>query len=367
MNKQGLNRYEYSKILKFIDSILVPPEKIREQVLFSLANIFGYNLCTFWLADSKKRLFSPMTFSVHPSIMDAYENKYYSYDPFYPPNLPKKLINNNAIHLQDITDEEAYKENKYYKDILSTYKYLYKTIVLYKNQGKVIGCSSLLRSTNSKNFNHNDLNILDTLAKFISRALANALLQKDINYQNRFFQCLGNHSAVGLIVFDKYFKIHYYNPAALEFCAHLTPSNKKFLNPIEGFINAFLIGNKDTWKLGMNATISSASLNKFFIQIVLNVEHDNQYYLVYIYPKNLPNEKNNKNRVNYVPKLTPREQEILDLVIKGLSNQEIANELFITVATTKSHIQNIFKKLDVTNRTSLCYKINSIAQENFLA
>ncbi|MBD2449725.1 response regulator transcription factor [Nostoc sp. FACHB-152] len=49
--------------------------------------------------------------------------------------------------------------------------------------------------------------------------------------------------------------------------------------------------------------------------------------------------------------LSNREQEVLHWLVKGESNEEIAKRLFITVATVKAHLTNIFEKLQVTSRT----------------
>jgi len=49
--------------------------------------------------------------------------------------------------------------------------------------------------------------------------------------------------------------------------------------------------------------------------------------------------------------LTEREQEVLRLVGRGYSNREIAAALFVTLGTVKKHLNNIFSKLDVKNRT----------------
>lgn len=49
--------------------------------------------------------------------------------------------------------------------------------------------------------------------------------------------------------------------------------------------------------------------------------------------------------------LTKREKEILVLIAKGLLNKEIANELNITERTVKNHISNLFKKINVYDRT----------------
>ncbi len=49
--------------------------------------------------------------------------------------------------------------------------------------------------------------------------------------------------------------------------------------------------------------------------------------------------------------LTPREQEVLTWMAKGLSNPEIAQRLTISAVTVKFHVSNILSKLDVTSRT----------------
>lgn len=49
--------------------------------------------------------------------------------------------------------------------------------------------------------------------------------------------------------------------------------------------------------------------------------------------------------------LTPREIEVLLLIADGKNNKEIANELYISEKTVKNHVSNIFKKLDVNDRT----------------
>lgn len=49
--------------------------------------------------------------------------------------------------------------------------------------------------------------------------------------------------------------------------------------------------------------------------------------------------------------LTNREREILLHIAEGKSNQEIADELFITLKTVKTHVSNILSKLEVEDRT----------------
>jgi DNA-binding NarL/FixJ family response regulator len=52
-----------------------------------------------------------------------------------------------------------------------------------------------------------------------------------------------------------------------------------------------------------------------------------------------------------VDTLSDREVEVLNLMAKGVSNKDIADQLSITQSTVKTHITSIFQKLDVTTRT----------------
>lgn len=50
-------------------------------------------------------------------------------------------------------------------------------------------------------------------------------------------------------------------------------------------------------------------------------------------------------------RLTYREVEVLQLIGQGMSNQEIAQKLFLSEKTVKNHLTNIFRKINVTDRT----------------
>jgi DNA-binding CsgD family transcriptional regulator len=55
--------------------------------------------------------------------------------------------------------------------------------------------------------------------------------------------------------------------------------------------------------------------------------------------------------------ITSREKEILFLLLKGAGNKEIARTLYISTNTVKTHIRNIFQKLDVKSRFELAMKL----------
>ena len=59
-----------------------------------------------------------------------------------------------------------------------------------------------------------------------------------------------------------------------------------------------------------------------------------------------------------VSNLTEREREVLNLVVQGQSNQQIADAMVISIATVKAHISSILSKLEVSSRTeAIAYAI----------
>jgi len=60
-----------------------------------------------------------------------------------------------------------------------------------------------------------------------------------------------------------------------------------------------------------------------------------------------------------VQQLSRQETTIRNLILQGKSNKEIADELFISLSTVKTHITNIYGKLQVSNRQELLHKIQN--------
>ncbi|WP_094547163.1 response regulator [Petroclostridium xylanilyticum] len=87
--------------------------------------------------------------------------------------------------------------------------------------------------------------------------------------------------------------------------------------------------------------IQSVYKGQSYIQPTMTTE------LIKEFTKGVSEEHSNKNQ----NLLTQREIEVLELIAEGMLNKEIAAKLYISEKTVKNHVSNIFKKLNVSDRT----------------
>ncbi|MCC3143735.1 helix-turn-helix transcriptional regulator [Halanaerobium sp. Z-7514] len=93
-----------------------------------------------------------------------------------------------------------------------------------------------------------------------------------------------------------------------------------------------------------------------YLKLISEHSANHLYKLYKINKLKRENQINNEKLINKSANkynLTDREKEVLKLTIQGLSNQEIAAKLFISVNTVKKHISHLFNKCGASSRTEL--------------
>lgn len=366
-NKSFPNNECY-KILEFLDAILVPPEHFRQEVLLSLQNIFDYHRATFFLIDNQGNMFDPVTLNIDDYYCDIYCGHYFKTDIFDPRRVKNKALEKSVVIVTDVMSIPKFEMTEYYNDFLQKQNIFHEIAVFLLDGARLIGVIGLFRSAKEKGFSPPEIKRLRKISTHVSRALTNNLLLDDTRYQKDIFEAYSNHSPIGLIIFDKNMDIHFFNDMAGDICAEFLPGERT-TSP-EKFIKNFLGGNSD-WRPGFRKTLLSPALTRFTMHVLPAVHHNfsfKELYMACLFPEYLYSFKKTSqdNKLIYPSPLTSRERDILELMLKGMSNQEIAGALFISVHTVKTHMQNIFKKMDVTNRTSLIYKINLLNQKNIV-
>ncbi|NIP38070.1 MAG: response regulator [Candidatus Dadabacteria bacterium] len=138
--------------------------------------------------------------------------------------------------------------------------------------------------------------------------------------------------------------------------------SSKVILLLNKFKNAFLISILTS---GVRGCLTSTSESTQLVEAIRTVHNGNIWLeidtLNQILPKMVTQQKKKKHSLGS-HNLTKREEEIARLILKGNSNKKIANKLYITEKTVKTHLTKIFKKLGITNRLELAVKFNAGAQ-----
>jgi DNA-binding NarL/FixJ family response regulator len=72
-----------------------------------------------------------------------------------------------------------------------------------------------------------------------------------------------------------------------------------------------------------------------------------------------PSQRNEVQLNTLSQRLTPREQDTARLLMLGLPDKEIARALEISTTTVRTHLENAFRKVGVSNRAALVHKLRA--------
>ncbi|MED3564151.1 LuxR C-terminal-related transcriptional regulator [Bacillus xiapuensis] len=263
-------------------------------------------------------------------------------------NIKEKIRYQPVFSINDVMSTFTYKKSLYYQSFMKEYGFYDELGIYLVHQGKLLGAIGLVRYEHEAPFNAKDTFKLETLTKFLSFSLANCLLLEEIETQKKTLEMLSNASATGQILFNSAMTIYHANSAATEICSvHFT--SQVIRNPVQQFLQEVLWN--ENWKIGLISKIILPTRQEVTIHI-MKADISKDHYVAYLY---LNNEKEVYRLME--EKLTTKEQDILAYITKGYTNEEVSKELYISVNTVKRHLQNIYRKLGVKNRTSLSYLV----------
>jgi DNA-binding CsgD family transcriptional regulator len=255
---------------------------------------------------------------------------YHQFDPFNVSGWFQKTTNKAACYT-DFISEFALAESEFGCDFLPRVPLWYCLSAILGSQGDPTGAIGLHRSKSDHNFTDRDKEIMNLLFPHLSRALHNLNL----------LDTIASAQGCGMIVMRPDGSPSYMNEEA-----------RRALNgrpittvpdPRCSTVPAFFQSETGSYRVrtipaGRNRT------QKIILLEPLPSDHDLKAKLA-----------------NFG--LSPRQEEIAILVIRGLSNREIADRLFISEQTVKDHLRDIFEKLKVHRRSELIAKVFGIDRE----
>jgi two-component system NarL family response regulator len=134
---------------------------------------------------------------------------------------------------------------------------------------------------------------------------------------------------------------------------HLTPADIEKINSGFDFARVLILTNRrskneiqQVLNLGIKNHVFKECSREELVQAIYATASRKQFYCKYtfetLFGSKLITEKKE------IPALSPRETELVHLIAEGLTNNEIAAKLFLSVHTVKTHRKNIIKKLGFT-------------------
>lgn len=99
-------------------------------------------------------------------------------------------------------------------------------------------------------------------------------------------------------------------------------------------------------------------LKEAFVEDILYAIHVVMRGQRFVDPEILKYSPSNNIIDNHLSELTRRESDVLAVLAKGMSNQQIADELFISEHTVKKHVSSILSKLELEHRTQAALLVN---------
>jgi len=101
------------------------------------------------------------------------------------------------------------------------------------------------------------------------------------------------------------------------------------------------------------AGVLSTEMEAALIKKALKLVHEGQIWIDNCNLKAILSKAGSLTANGQIKTISTREQQVIDLIVKGFSNKVIAEELFLSEQTIKAHLSKIFKKYNVSSRTQL--------------
>ncbi|MEG0778934.1 MAG: LuxR C-terminal-related transcriptional regulator [Oscillospiraceae bacterium] len=355
MTEPNISSAEFAKVISFLENMQAPPEFFRSNMLVMLDKYFDYSVSSFWLVDEKLGMHDPVSYNLDHRIIRNYQDYYYQFDPFHPNFVASSQAGTKAVLTLDDIPYTHYpmKEdaaNPYFS-YLSDWFTLSQEVILSFNVGKQqYGSIALFSKKSNKADGESAISALNIVTPFIAQLLYQSLQLLNIKFRTNMLESVVNGLEDGIIMFDCSGTVLYYNSQAFHCCREIM-GNDIGGELLQQFINAFLLRS---CSYTGNGNISALELpNGYHAQFVFSRE-DGQSVCTTRISRRV---QNDVAPLALPGCLSVREGEIVVLISQGKTNKEIADLLYISIPTVKTHISNIFQKIGVSNRTSLMNKL----------
>ncbi|MEH7495464.1 response regulator transcription factor [Neobacillus niacini] len=347
---------DYEKVLDFLSMLQENNQHYSDRVINALKSVFNFYHTALFVKENSERY--PLSHNLPKNVIEDYSSYFYKIDIFNIPILQQRKV----VSIDDVMPYDQYLNTEYYQSFKRKYGFNYTVNVPINIGENTIGGIGIHRTKDEGDFTLADKLILANAAKFIAAGLDQSFKHNQLQMFNRTFIQSIELLPSGFILLDQKFSLLYYNSLAQEFCKDT--SNKSIQGPVKAVVDMVIskcsmpiLESGESYKLGRyHYRISPIPVPLAKDSLVATM------YCIYIDEEKEPFENSLKIAKDLFG-LSKRETEIVRLIAEGYSNVELADLLFLSINTVKSHINNIFNKLDVNKRTAIVHRINSTCKK----
>ena len=316
-----------------------------------------------------------ITYGIRYGPMYDYKDHIYKDDIFRYSSLPAHLKGKRVIFTEDVMPLEEYEHTPYGIHMAAEDLY-YQAVLFFYLGDRVIGSMGLFRTKEEGGFQEEERSLLEYLSELVE---ANYQTYLRTSGEARFHDCFHlffQDVKMGAVILNQDMTVMQTNKAAQEISqvfweqyrhnqGHFLRSNyqgEAKVPEVETMIHA--ISERLTPQGDTSQTITSLAGDitfyhtSFLSSSAAGLIQTWHLMLITCQTKELP-----KNIDHPYNTLTQQERRIVYYLASGMKNEQIAEELHISIYTVRTHIANIYKKFEVNNKVDLLMHLQPILKD----
>jgi DNA-binding CsgD family transcriptional regulator len=265
---------------------------------------------------------------------------------------------------------DSQQSTEYYTDFLKPQKIHHKLVANLVAEGETYGRVVWMRPQKSHRFTNQEIRLAKVVSPYLAHALAYNEMRQRLKLKGKILDYIEKQSSVGILLLDDKFQVVYINQkaeellAALESTAANGSAGDQILSQVVADCREIEASTKDRpvdfMAIPRKRTIGGHPTNRFAATYKALTHTsgagNSVLFMVCIEEESPPVDVNPRHLMDAYG-LSKREIDVAGLLFSGLKNAQIAEKLFVSEITVKKHLQNIYTKVGVNNRTSLVNKM----------
>lgn len=355
MHNRYLNQKDYQNLLQFSLALTNEHEDYLDEILILLDELFQWRLSMYYILNrfsvSEKPVVQRVnSFSLEQSLLHKCKDAY-MYDRIVHKALERLRFSKEwtgVLFTQDLLESDNYFSTTYHS-ILSEVGIYYTAVCIISLSPEIK--VNIFKTIDEGPFTLKEMTLIEKTQQVMFTATKQHIREQDRKSVLQSMKELHNNNGIGCLVVDSNSQAYDCNDLFMAMASQLFGSEDLHIIAHE-FLNLFERNGIALRKIREKATIWHKGFSLFIIPRT-GGQHQfrDAFHLLII------KEQKADNAAHY-EKLTNREREILALISMGKTNADISSQLQISQHTVKTHITNIFHKLNVTNRTEVVALLN---------